>query len=147
MIKSNLSLVRKQVKTFTDSIDANAKNARDEMANTLVQLAMEEIKGERPYTMKGKTKVYEKATSGEPPMNRTGNLRRSIRSERFNTGFANYSAIVGPTVLYARAVELGGQFAPPSWKDGQNFPYMKPAWDKFQTVAPSIIRKHLLGKG
>jgi hypothetical protein len=79
-------------------------------------------------------------------MNRTGNLRRSIRGEKFNKGFANYSAIVGPTIIYGRAVELGGGFAPDSWRGTSamaGFPYMKPAFVRFQTVAPAIIAKHI----
>lgn len=145
-MSSNLSLVMRQVKKFTDNIDVNARNARNEMENALVQLAQNEIRGERPYTQKGKTRIYQKATPNEPPMNRTGNLRRSIHGERFDGGFAKYSAIVGPSVIYARAVELGGPYAPPSWKDGQKFPFMSPAWEKFQRVAPAIIRKNLLGR-
>ena len=138
MITSNLKLVRESVTKATKSIDEGARNARDEMMMVLIQLSKEEIKGRRA---KG-----EKATSGQPPMNRTGNLRRSIRGEKITKGFAKYEAIVGPTIIYGRAVELGGNFAPRSWKGTtamRGFPYMAPAFKKFQVIAPNIVRKNL----
>jgi hypothetical protein len=102
------------------------------MMTTLIQLAKAEIVGKRP---KGQV-----ATSGQPPMNRTGNLRRSIRGEKYNVGFAKYEAIVGPTMIYGRAVEMGGA---PTWTKGQKFPYMSPAYAKFRLIAPRIVQKHM----
>ena len=131
-------MVRESVTKATKSIDEGARNARDEMMMVLIQLSKEEIQGRRP---KG-----EKATAGQPPMNRTGNLRRSIRGEKITKGFAKYEAIVGPTIIYGRAVELGGNFAPRSWKGTtamRGFPYMAPAFKKFQVLAPNIVRKNL----
>lgn len=142
MIATNLKQVRQAVEKAGKSIDKGAEACRDEMMTTLIQLSKETISGKR-----GKTNgVWDKATAGQPPMNRTGNLRRSIRGQKINKGFAKYEAIVGPTIIYGRAVELGGQYAPRSWKgtsamDG--FPYMKPAFQKFKLQVPMIIRKHL----
>lgn len=138
MIKSNLRLVREAVTKYTDSIDAGARNARDEMMTTLIQLSKGEIQGRRP--------AGQKAQAGQPPMNRTGNLRRSITGEKRTKGFAKYEAIVGPTIIYGRAVELGGEFSPPSWRGTtavKGFPYMRPAFVKFKTIAPRIVAKHL----
>ena len=138
MITSNLKLVRSALEKAGASMDKGAMAARDEMMLALIQLSKEQIQGKRP---KG-----EKATSGQPPMNRTGNLRRSIRGEKFRKGFASYSAIVGPTIIYGRAVELGGSYAPDSWRGTSamaGFPYMKPAFMKFRTIAPAIIAKHI----
>ncbi len=138
MITSNLKLVREQVDKYAGSIDKGAENARDEMMITLIQLAKNEIQGRRPDG--------QKATAGQPPMNRTGNLRRSITGEKRRVGFAKYTAIVGPTIIYGRAVELGGEFSPPSWKGTtavKGFPYMSPAFRKFQVIAPRIVAKHL----
>ncbi|NBQ47891.1 MAG: hypothetical protein EBU33_05475 [Sphingobacteriia bacterium] len=132
MITSNLNLVRDAVGKATKSIDAGARATRDEMMTTLIQLAKEEIQGKRP---KGQV-----ATSGKPPMNRTGNLRRSIRGEKYDKGFAKYEAIVGPTMIYGRAVEMGGA---PTWTRGQKFPYMSPAYAKFRLIAPRIVQKHM----
>ena len=131
-------MVRQALEKAGANMDKGAMAARDEMMLTLIQLSKEQIEGRRP---KG-----EKATSGQPPMNRTGNLRRSIRGEKFRKGFASYSAIVGPTIIYGRAVELGGSYAPESWRGTSamaGFPYMKPAFDKFRTVAPAIVAKHI----
>ena len=136
VITHNLQLVQSALKKAGAGLDAGARGARDEMAMVLTQLAKEEIAGKR-----GKTNgVWDKATSGQPPMNRTGNLRRSIRAEKKTEGFAKYSALVGPTIVYGRAVELGGA---PTWEPGTKFPYMAPAFAKFRVVAPFIIRKHL----
>lgn len=132
MITSNLKLVREATKKAGKSIDDGARATRDEMMTTLIQLAKAEIVGRRP---KG-----ERATSGKPPMNRTGNLRRSIRGEKYNVGFAKYEAIVGPTIIYGRAVEMGGA---PTWTRGQKFPYMSPAYAKFRLIAPRIVQKHM----
>ena len=125
----------KAVDKRTEKLDIGARMARDEMMTTLTRYAKEEIKGRRT--------PGERAVSGEPPMNRTGNLRRSIKGEKMRIGFARYSAIVGPTIIYGRAVEMGGKYAPRSWQNNQKFPYMKPAFEKFQKVAMSIMRKHL----
>jgi hypothetical protein len=132
VITSNLKLVREATKKAGKSIDDGARATRDEMMTTLIQLAKAEIVGKRP---KGQV-----ATSGQPPMNRTGNLRRSIRGEKYNVGFAKYEAIVGPTMIYGRAVEMGGA---PTWTKGQKFPYMSPAYAKFRLVAPRIVQKHM----
>lgn len=138
MIITNLKQVRQALEKAGANMDEGARNARDEMMLALIQLSKEEIKGRRPEG--------QKATSGIPPMNRSGNLRRSIRGEKFRKGFASYSAIVGPTIVYGRAVEIGGQWAPRSWKGTSamaGFPYMKPAFIKFRTIAPAIIAKHI----
>jgi hypothetical protein len=63
--------------------------------------------------------------SGSGPNVITGDLRRSI-STRVRQGFGTYIADVGPTVVYARAVELGS----PIWKSGVKYPYLTPAADK-----------------
>ncbi len=118
-----------------NNIGKGAQNARDEMMVTLIQLSKEEIKGRRPEG--------QKATAGQPPMNRTGNLRRSIRGEKRTVGFAKYTAIVGPTIIYGRAVELGGEFSPKSWKGTtavKGFPYMAPAFKKFKVFFNTTTR-------
>ena len=132
MITSNIYTVKKAINEKLAEVDVSVMKARDEMMARLIQLSMEEIKGQRP---KG-----QKATTGEPPMNRTGNLRRSITGKKAQEGFARYSAEVGPTTVYSRAVELGGA---PTWKNGEHFPYMKPALQKFQREAMAIVRKYL----
>ena len=139
MIVNNINAVKKAITSQTRKIDEGARAARDEMMTTFIQLAQEEIKGQR-----GKVgSKWEKATPGEPPKNRTGNLRRSIRGEKAREGFASYTAIVGPTIIYGRSVEIGGKYAPPTWRNNEKFPYMQPAFNKFQRLVGSIIRKHL----
>lgn len=147
MIETNLKQVRQALQKAGSSLDKSAESARDEMMMTLIQLSKEQIVGRRPKNEDG---TWQKATAGQPPMNRTGNLRRSIRGEKFRKGFAKYEAIVGPTIIYGRAVELGGKYAPESWKGTSamaGFPYMRPAFNKFKTLAPFIIRKHFSVSG
>lgn len=151
MIVSNISSVTKAIDKKIDKVDTNVMAARDEMMARLIQLAQNEIQDERGVVARkisnhGKIYNYKQdpAISGQPPKNRTGNLRRSIIGKKAREGFASYSAIVGPTVIYGRAVELGGA---PTWTNGQHFPYMAPALQKFQREAIAIIRKHLGQEG
>lgn len=133
MLTQNLRLVRKSVDKLSSSIDVSTRMARDEMMAALIQLSKEQIKGRRPEGQVAWT------GSPTPPMNRTGDLRRSIRGEKFRVGFANYTAIVGPTIIYGRRVELGGG----NWQPGVRFPYMEPAYKQFRTsVLPQIQAKH-----
>ena len=135
MIPNNLRLVKQVWTKETKSLDIKARLMRDEMMAALIQLSKEQIQGKRPK-VNGR---YTKAISGLPPMNRTGDLRRSITGEKFNVGFANYSAIVGPTIIYGRRVELGGG----NWRPGTMFPYMAPAYQQFRTmVLPQITNKY-----
>ena len=62
--------------------------------------------------------------TGPGPNVVTGTLRRSITTE-VRYGFGAYIATVGPTVEYARAVELGN----PKW-GGKRYPYLIPAAGK-----------------
>jgi hypothetical protein len=58
--------------------------------------------------------------------------------EKFRSGFASYSAIVGPTIIYGRRVELGGG----NWKAGVRFPYMEPAYAMYR----SAVHKQIVDK-
>lgn len=61
--------------------------------------------------------------TGPGPNVQTGNLRRSIFSQT-KIGFGgSYEAVVGASMEYARAVELGS----PAWKSGVKYPYLVPA--------------------
>ena len=60
--------------------------------------------------------------TGPGPNRVTGTLINSIQTT-VTKGFGTYTAVVGPTVIYARAVELGN----PRWKSGVKYPYLFPA--------------------
>ena len=87
----------------------------------------------------------EKATPNKPPMNRTGHLRGSIEGKANKVGFAIYESVVGAGMVYARAVEMGGEYAPPSWKNGQRFPFLQPAVKNFVSTGmiTRILIKHM----
>ena len=147
MITTNIYTVKKAIDKKLTDVDVSVMKARDEMMARLIQLSQEEIQGERGVVARDistRKKIYnyaqDPAISGQPPKNRTGNLRRSITGEKAREGFASYSAIVGPTAIYGRAVELGGA---PTWRNGEHFPYMLPALQKFQREAMAIVRKYL----
>ena len=128
-IITNLNLVRSSVTKVAGNVDIAARSARDEIMNVLIQLAHEEIRTDNGAPQ-----------PDGPPVNRTGNLRRSIRGERFNLGFTKYSAIVGPTIEYGRVLELG-------FSNGNKYPYISTAYEKFKKsgVITSIFAKHLGG--
>lgn len=132
---NNVGHVMKQVTGTQHNIERATIAMRNEMAMLLTQLAKEEIKGKR--------QPGEVATIGEPPKNRTGNLRRSIKAEKHREGFGTYVAIVGPTVIYGRSLEIGGKYAPPTWRNDNKYPFMQPAFRKFKREAQAIIRKHM----
>lgn len=61
------------------------------------------------------------SAQGSPPTNITGNLRRSI-SSNVKRGFGlSYTATVGPTMIYSRALELG------MGKNNVKYPFVLPA--------------------
>lgn len=147
MIPNNLKLVKGVWNKAAKKVDLKARMARDDMMTALIQMTKETLnaQGKRPYTTGPRGgRIYTKAISGHPPMMRSGDLKRSIRGERYQLGFANYSAIVGPTVIYGRVLELGGN---PNWGSGTMFPYMAPTWAKFQGVVAAQIVERYFGKG
>jgi hypothetical protein len=60
---------------------------------------------------------------GKGPNVISGSLRRSITTTIKRQGFGDYVASVYPTMIYARAVELGNR----RWKSRVKYPYLMPA--------------------
>lgn len=139
-IPNNIKVVQRAWSKKMAEVDIRARVTRDQLMLELISLSKKEIKGRRP--------AGQKATPGQPPMNRTGTLRRSITGERFRSGFASYSALVGPTVIYGRALEVANQYAPPSWTGAartKGFPFMEPAYIKFRYTATIITQRNYRG--
>lgn len=126
-----------------------AWKAQEERVDLAIKYAAAEIalrvKGDAMRNIKGKRMPGEQAISGQPPKNRTGTLRNSILGFETRVGFGVYAAIVGADTVYARAVEMGAPYNPPSWRDGQKFPFLKPAADNFARAGwvTRIVIKHL----
>ena len=140
-VKTNINLFHREMNQLIDTMDAGARKAANELAAAMEQIAKNEIQGKR--------QLNEKAEAGKPPKNRTGNLRRSIKSFKYREGFASYKVEVGPTMVYSRAVELGGEAAPRSWQGTsamRGFPYMLPAWIKFKNsgLMEEIIARNVM---
>lgn len=131
----NLPQVVAALRAYQERADVLLGSAAQEISQQLAGTAMRQIQGDRKS-------VGYPAVSGRPPMNNTGNLRRSIRGSSHRVGFGVYEAEAGAYMVYARAVELGGA---PTWTNGQNFPYMQPALEQFQrtNIIQSIISKYL----
>lgn len=136
-MSDNLPQVEAALQAYMRGFDIRIGNATREISFAIEGMGKRKIKGERP---KG-----EKAVTGQPPMNRTGNLRRSIRGQHQRLGYATYQAIVGADMVYARAVEVGAPYNPPSWQNNEHFPYLQPALDEFakSNLTIRILRKHL----
>ena len=130
----NLPQVEAALQAYKQLLDVQLNRASAEISYALEGMGKREIKGQRP---KG-----EKATTGEPPMNRTGNLRRSIRGQNARKGFGIYESVVGADMVYARAVEVGNPYNPPSWRNGEHFPFLSPALNKF--VKSGLLRRILI---
>jgi hypothetical protein len=149
MINTNLNLVRSKITQYGVTKTEQSRGALLEMANTLVQLAQEEVRPKRASHRgpNGGT-VWEKAVAGEPAHTRKGDLKGSIHFEYTQLGVANFSAIVGPAMKYARPLEIAGAFSPPNWHGAtrqKGFPFMAPAFQKFRGVMPLILAKHFGG--
>lgn len=73
----------------------------------------------------------------------TGTLRRSWRTQTINSGVGVYAARVGPTVVYARRIELGfkGEDSLGRVYDQQPKPYAKPGYEEaFPAARAAILR-------
>ena len=81
------------------------------------------------------------AQPGGGPARITGALQRSIHTE-VRQGFGSYEATVGPSMVYARQVELGGG----RWKSGVKYPYMIPAGQKVKERANEIFTQAMARK-
>lgn len=136
-MSDNLNQVIAALEAYQKAYDSKVAKASLEISTALEGDAKRQIKGRRPEG--------ERATTGLPPMNRTGNLRNSIRGRSTRQGFATYTAIVGADTVYARAVEIGAPYNPPTWVNGEHFPFMQPALDQFAKsgLILRILRKHL----
>jgi hypothetical protein len=131
----NLSQVEAALQEYKARFEIAIGSAANEISKQLAGTAMKQIEGDRKS-------VGYPATSGKPPMNVTGNLRRSIKGTSSRLGFGIYTAEAGAYMVYARAVELGGA---PTWTQGQHFPYMQPALEQFRRsdIIQRILVKHL----
>ena len=136
-MSDNLPQVEAALQAYLRGLDMRVGNATLEISQALEGFGKRQIKGKRPEG--------QKAVTGQPPMNRTGNLRRSIRGQHSRIGFAKYTAIVGADMIYARAVEVGAPYNPPSWQNNEKFPYLEPALNEFAktNLIIRILRKHL----
>lgn len=135
--------VDKTVKAFADmpaQIDAAVLFATNQVGMAASSEMKKQIQGGHRL---GTPRPY-KAPPPTPPMNVTGNLRRSIRPV-VRRGFTGYSVVVGSFATYARQLELGGG----RWRSGAKYPFVEPTarimmqTGKAERIYANAIRKAL----
>ena len=93
---------------------------------------------------KGKksNRVYTKATPGEPPMIRSGLLRRSIRPNVTKVKSKHYEVFIGAYTKYSRILEMG-------FPNGARYPYLLPTVQEFRRTGylRNALRRAIKGKG
>lgn len=109
--------------------DMAARASTDDASAYLIREAMANFEGAH---RKGEPHV-----GGKKPNVVTGNLRRSILAdtiEKLRPGY--YARDVGPTAIYARAVELG--------REGHSaaYPYFAPAVIQLRQYMPSLVTEN-----
>jgi hypothetical protein len=117
IIIKNLPQVLAGLSTF----ERNMENA-GQLALTQAALAVERQARLNANTGTHKRGLGHTLGTGPGPNKVTGTLQRSIHTE-VRYGFGSYVATVGPSVEYARAVELGS----PRWKSGVRYPFLSTA--------------------
>lgn len=75
--------------------------------------------------------------TGPGPNVVTGTLRRSTKPTPVRRVAEGWSGTAGPTVGYARAIELGN----PHWLSGVKFPFLGPAIRKWRTGARELYTR------
>lgn len=114
------------------------------------------LEGERAIKTKLSTYSHGKGTPtpsppGQPPAIVTGTLRRSVITQPPLGGGGRWVATVGPTVVYARIQELGGDTGRNHATHLPARPYVHPAIEQLRvsgqlnTVAAAAFRRIVFG--
>lgn len=117
IVVKNLSQVMAGLSAFEQKVESAGQ-----LALTQAALALE-----RQAKLNANTGTHKRGQGHTPgtgpgPNKVTGTLQRSISTE-VRYGFGSYVATVGPSVEYARSVELGN----PRWKSGVRYPFLSTA--------------------
>ena len=131
----NLASVINSMKVYAEKSDEATQSALGAVAGMIQAQAVRNASG--PHHPRN---VGHVVWSGEGPNVVSGDLRRSIKTKMRRQGFGSYTATVGPSMVYGRAVELGN----PSWKSGVKYPYLVPAFEKVKPQATDIFTKAYL---
>jgi hypothetical protein len=120
------SSTKKTIEALNKKILKGAESAVKKATTEVAIRTTAEMKGlidkKRAYTGRGKSKRYAKGNPPEPPQNRTGALRRSIRFKVRKGYGGKYIATVAPYMIYARRLEFGGG----NWPAGTRYPFVEP---------------------
>lgn len=127
----------KNIEKVTQQLTASLGRAEQAAVYALGQVALVIERDAKKNASTGQHKRGEGHIPGTGPGPNivTGALRRSIQTTMTRKGFGTYTAEVYPTMIYARAVELGN----PNWKSGVKYPYLIPAGKNVAKRANSIF--------
>lgn len=98
------------LKEFTEALKIKS-SAVDHNVGEAVELAALELEAgaKAQFTQSHAAGTPTPSTPGTPPAVITGTMRRSYHTEGpVRLGFGKYTAVVGPSAIYARVQELGG---------------------------------------
>lgn len=131
---SNINQVLKELEKSHVDVDKAIALATDRVAMLAVGQMKKQIRGVAPREKRNRQRATSKGAKGSsywhyftrtdpgnPPHNRTGNLRRSIHASSKKGFDGSYSAIVGPGAVYARALEVTGVGT-----SGKRYPFVEP---------------------
>jgi len=114
----------------------------DQAAKASVQEGTKYFLNQAINGFEGSHAAGEPHVGGNKPNVVTGNLRRSLKAQGIeHIGIGEWSGTAGPSMAYARRVELGAK-GPDSLgriMNSRPFPYVQPAYDELQKKLPSIV--------
>lgn len=123
MAETNANQVGKIIhEVVLTKVQAAIKFATTEVAVRTTAEMKGLIDKKRPYTKKGKKKIYAKGNPPEPPQIRTGYLKKNIKYTIKQNDENTYIATIAPYAIYARRLEFGGG----KWKHGTRYPFVEP---------------------
>lgn len=129
-IQFNDNHIIKQFDTMPQRVDKAVRLA----VNKVAAEARREVTGSQGLSKYGRHKGNKPSPPGEPPAQRTGNLRRTVKAfPARRIGFGEYSAYVEPQASYAKYLELGTATMPAR-------PFMHPAKERMDGKAKRIFR-------
>jgi tryptophanase len=126
---TGLSITEDKLKQIATEANAAARVIVTKGAALVIRHAQDRFQGAHA---KGQPHI---GGAGSGPNVVTGDLRRSIvMNTVLQVGLASYMTLVGPTMVYGRAVELG-------LRNGANYPYFHPGVEQALPEIETISRE------
>jgi HK97 gp10 family phage protein len=120
------------MKKAPEMAEKRMKEAVQEVRNNVLEKLSGERHG-RTYTVPGTSRTYTASSPGEPPAQRTGELRQSISTEVDRTG-GNIIGLVGTDKKYGLMLEKGTRDMAPR-------PWLQPSFEESEDEVIDIFSK------